>query len=113
MDLFRFGRREPPPVGPDSDDAELMAAVAALCERVVVMRGGRVVFEGTPAGLATAASGQVWLSDHPPAASRLFWRTADGRYRTLGERPAGAVPAVPAIEDGYLLLLGDAAGVAA
>ncbi|MEU6741042.1 RNA polymerase sigma factor [Streptosporangium sandarakinum] len=29
MDLFRIGRREPPPVGPDSDDAELMAAVAA------------------------------------------------------------------------------------
>ncbi|MGV9327550.1 ATP-binding cassette domain-containing protein [Streptosporangium sandarakinum] len=87
--------------------------VAALCERVVVMRGGRVVFEGTPAGLATAASGRVWLSDHPPAASRLFWRTADGRYRTLGERPAGAVPAAPAIEDGYLLLLGDAARVAA
>ncbi|MFF0309493.1 RNA polymerase sigma factor [Streptosporangium sp. NPDC004379] len=29
MDLFRTRRREPPPAGPDSDDAELMAAVAA------------------------------------------------------------------------------------
>ncbi|GGS49275.1 ABC transporter ATP-binding protein [Planobispora rosea] len=80
--------------------------VAALCERVVVMNGGRVVFEGTPGGLAAVAAGRVWISDAPPSGSELFWRTADGRYRTLGERPPGGAPAVPAIEDGYLLLLG-------
>ncbi|MFI7058533.1 ABC transporter ATP-binding protein [Streptosporangium canum] len=81
--------------------------VAALCERVIVMNRGRVVFQGTPAELATAASGQVWLSDAPPPGSHLFWRTADGRYRTLGARPPGAAPAVPAVEDGYLFLLGE------
>ncbi|MET8340066.1 ATP-binding cassette domain-containing protein [Streptosporangium canum] len=81
--------------------------VAALCERVIVMNRGRVVFQGTPAELATAASGQVWLSDAPPFGSHLFWRTADGRYRTLGVRPPGAAPAVPAVEDGYLFLLGE------
>ncbi|WP_425443254.1 ATP-binding cassette domain-containing protein [Streptosporangium canum] len=74
--------------------------VAALCERVIVMNRGRVVFQGTPAELATAASGQGWLSDAPPSGSHLFWRTADGRYRTLGVRPPGAAPAVPAVEDG-------------
>ncbi|MEU4833211.1 ABC transporter ATP-binding protein [Streptosporangium sp. NPDC023615] len=84
--------------------------VAALCERVVVMRGGRAVFEGTPAGLAATAAGRVWSSDRSPAASEVFWRTADGRYRTLGARPPGAVPAEPGVEDGYLLLLGGGSG---
>ncbi|GII00254.1 ATP-binding cassette domain-containing protein [Planobispora takensis] len=87
--------------------------VAALCERVVVMNGGRVVFEGTPGELAGVAAGQVWISDAPPSGSALFWRTADGRYRTLGENPPGGTPAVPAIEDGYLLLLGAPAEAAA
>ncbi|GII77306.1 ABC transporter ATP-binding protein [Sphaerisporangium rufum] len=87
--------------------------VAALCERVVVVGGGRAVFTGTPAGLAATAAGQVWLSERPPAGRQLFWRTADGRYRALGERPEGAEPAVPGVEDGYLLLLGDTAAVAA
>ncbi|MFD1543389.1 ATP-binding cassette domain-containing protein [Nonomuraea guangzhouensis] len=83
--------------------------VAALCERVVTMVRGRVVFDGTPGGLAATAAGQVWLSDRAPSESRLFWRTANGRYRTLGDRPPGAEPAEPGVEDGYLLLVGEAA----
>ncbi|WP_067169858.1 ATP-binding cassette domain-containing protein [Microtetraspora niveoalba] len=79
--------------------------VAALCERVVVMRDGAAVFRGTPGDLAATAAGRVWLSDRPPAGESLFWRTADGRYRTLGDRPGEAVPADPGVEDGYLLLL--------
>ncbi|MFI6180460.1 ATP-binding cassette domain-containing protein [Nonomuraea sp. NPDC051191] len=86
--------------------------VAALCERVIVMNRGLVVFQGTPGELATVASGQVWISDAPPHDSRLFWRTADGRYRTLGASPRGAAPAAPAVEDGYLLLLGEPVGAA-
>ncbi|MEV0974233.1 ATP-binding cassette domain-containing protein [Microtetraspora glauca] len=84
--------------------------VAALCERVIVMRDGAEAFQGTPGGLAATAAGQVWLSDHPPAEKGLFWRTADGRYRTLGARPPSGVPADPGVEDGYLLLLGEGAG---
>ncbi|WP_370018393.1 ATP-binding cassette domain-containing protein [Planotetraspora sp. GP83] len=80
--------------------------VAALCERVVVMDGGRVLFDGTPRGLAGVADGRVSLSGERPAGDRLFWRTADGRYRTLGEPPSGAEPAEPTVEDGYLMLLG-------
>ncbi|MFI7639747.1 ATP-binding cassette domain-containing protein [Nonomuraea sp. NPDC049400] len=83
--------------------------VAALCERVVVMRDGRAVFDGTPGGLAAVADGRVWLSDAPPSATELFWRTADGRYRTLGAPPPAADAAAPGVEDGYLVLLGEAA----
>ncbi|WP_062355421.1 ABC transporter ATP-binding protein [Herbidospora yilanensis] len=78
--------------------------VTTLCERVVVMRTGGVVFEGTPGELAAQAAGQVWLTTTPPEGT--FWRTPDGRYRTLGHRPPAAVPGEPGVEDGYLLLLG-------
>ncbi|NJP93658.1 ABC transporter ATP-binding protein [Nonomuraea sp. FMUSA5-5] len=81
--------------------------VAALCERVIVLRGGRAVFDDTPGELARVADGQVWLSAEAPAASRMFWRTADGRYRTLGDRPPAAEQATPGVEDGYLMLLGE------
>ncbi|MEW9556384.1 ATP-binding cassette domain-containing protein [Nonomuraea sp. NPDC050783] len=87
--------------------------VAALCERVIVMNGGRAVFQGTPRELAAVASSQVWISNAPPSDSRLFWRTADGRYRTLGDPPPGAAPATPTVEDGYLLLLGKPVGAEA
>jgi ABC-2 type transport system ATP-binding protein len=88
--------------------------VAALCERVVVLHRRAVVFDGTPAGLAAVADGQVWLSATPPTNARLYWRNADGRYRTVGACPdSGAEPAEPSIEDGYLLLVGDRAAVPA
>ncbi|MFI7028486.1 ABC transporter ATP-binding protein [Microbispora rosea] len=80
--------------------------VAALCERVVVMDSGRILFDGTPSGLAAVAAGRVSLGDHRPGPGALFWRTADGRYRTIGDTPADAVPAEPTVEDGYLLLVG-------
>jgi ABC-2 type transport system ATP-binding protein len=83
--------------------------VGALCERVVVMSGGRVVFEGGPRDLAQVAEGQVWLSETPPQGNAAYWRNADGLYRTLGRRPDGAEAARPSIEDGYLLLLGNVA----
>ncbi|GAA3556930.1 ABC transporter ATP-binding protein [Nonomuraea rosea] len=83
--------------------------VAALCERVVVLRDGRAAFDGTPRELAGIADGRVWLSDEAPAAARVFWRTADGRYRTLGDRPPAAEATRPGVEDGYLTLLGEAA----
>lgn len=83
--------------------------VAALCERVVVLFGGRVLFDGTPQGLAQHAADQVWLTRQAPPGGRFFWRTADGRYRVLGERPDEAEYADPEVEDGYLLLLGDRA----
>ncbi|MFC4066037.1 ABC transporter ATP-binding protein [Actinoplanes subglobosus] len=82
--------------------------VGALCERVMVMSGGRVVFEGNPRELAAVAEGQVWLSEQPPEDNAAYWRNADGLYRTIGRQPDGAEAARPSIEDGYLLLLGNA-----
>ena len=78
--------------------------VAALCQRVVVMRTGRVLFHGTPAELRAVAEGRVWEdADQDPRAQRS-WMTAEGTWRHLGEPPSGAEPATPTIDDGYLLL---------
>jgi ABC-2 type transport system ATP-binding protein len=80
--------------------------VGALCERVVVMNRGRSIFDGTPRGLADLADGQVWLSTGPPPGHQMYWRTADGDYRTLGPQPPQGEATRPSIEDGYLMLLG-------
>ena len=81
--------------------------VAALCPRVVVMHRGRATFDGTPRELARVAHGAVWMSDERAPEARLSWRTGDGKYRNIGNAPAGAVPVDPTVEDGYLLLLGE------
>ncbi|MEU2791635.1 ATP-binding cassette domain-containing protein [Streptomyces sp. NPDC007100] len=80
--------------------------IAALCDRVIVFDEGRVAFDGTPSELAGAASGRVWSSDTQPGTAQAFWRTADGRYRVVGERPPGSTAVVPTVEDGYLQFLG-------
>src|SRR4051794_39925092 len=82
--------------------------VAALCQKVVVIDRGGVLFDGTPAALAALAQGQVWLADAADPDAKLSWRTATGQHRVIGHQPPGAVAAVPTIEDGYLLLLGQA-----
>jgi ABC-2 type transport system ATP-binding protein len=82
--------------------------VGALCERVVVIRGGRAVFDGAPRALAQLADGQVWRSAGRPGGGAVYWRTAEGDYRTLGEQPPDGVAVPPSIEDGYLKLLGPA-----
>ncbi|GII94564.1 hypothetical protein Ssi02_47950 [Sinosporangium siamense] len=79
--------------------------IAALCERVVVINRGSVLFTGTPRELAETAAGHVWLAEQPPPGSRASWRTAEGSYRVLGARPARGQAVAPAVEDGYLLLL--------
>jgi ABC-2 type transport system ATP-binding protein len=82
--------------------------VAALCHRVVVMDGGRVLFDGTPEALIEAARGRVWVSDRPDPRARLSWRTGLGHHRLIGDPPPGATLAEPALEDAYLLLIGRA-----
>jgi ABC-2 type transport system ATP-binding protein len=83
--------------------------VAAICDRVLVMSSGRIMFDGSPRQLAAVAEGKVWLSPNRPDEARLFWRTTDGLYRGVGEPPAAARLIEPGIEDGYLLLVGSAA----
>ncbi|WP_030451169.1 ATP-binding cassette domain-containing protein [Herbidospora cretacea] len=79
--------------------------VAALCRRVLVMRGGVFLFDGPPHEIAGKAAGQVWLSAHSSTDGQTGWRAADGRYRVVGQPPPDAVPAEPTVEDGYLVLL--------
>jgi ABC-2 type transport system ATP-binding protein len=83
--------------------------VAALCQRVIVMLDGQVLFEGTPRELTRVADGRVWLADDRAAGARLSWRTADGAHRNIGEAPSDADLVAPTLEDGYLLLVGDRA----
>jgi ABC-2 type transport system ATP-binding protein len=81
--------------------------VAALCERVVVLAGGRVRFDGSVVDLVATAAGQVWLSVDDVADAAVSWRTGTGRYRVVGgRRPPGAEEAEPTLEDAYLLMLG-------
>lgn len=79
--------------------------VVALCERVVVLTGGVVRFDGTPAELAATASGRVWVDGAQDPAAALSWRTGDGSYRHIGDPPAGAAIAAATIDDAYLLMV--------
>ena len=81
--------------------------VAALCERVVVLAGGTVRFDGAVTDLVATAEGRVWLSDEPGPDSLVSWRTGTGRHHVVGGTPPpGAVPTEPTLEDAYLLMLG-------
>ena len=80
--------------------------VAALCQRVVVMHGGVIRFDGTPAELAQLAAGRVWLAATRDPSAQLAWMTGDGMVRHVGEPPASARLDDPRVEDGYLLLVG-------
>ncbi|GAA3228769.1 hypothetical protein GCM10020256_41230 [Streptomyces thermocoprophilus] len=81
--------------------------VAMLCQRVVVLAGGRVRFEGTPAELTARAAGRVWSSAERDPGARAGWRTGTGMFRNVGDPPEGADLLEPTLEDGYLLTLGD------
>jgi ABC-2 type transport system ATP-binding protein len=83
--------------------------VAALCERVLVMDEGRVLFDGGAQQLAEQARGAVWIAAERDARARLSWRTADGRHRHIGDAPPGATLMDPTIEDAYLLMVGERA----
>lgn len=80
--------------------------VAALCGRVVVMLAGCVRFDGRPSELAACADGRVWLAEERDERATLGWVGGDGRWRNIGEPPAGTVTVEPTIEDGYLVLTG-------
>ncbi len=81
--------------------------VAALCERVVVLAGGTVRFDGAVTDLVATAVGRVWLADEPGADALVSWRTGSGRHHVVGGAPpVGADPTEPTLEDAYLLMLG-------
>lgn len=85
--------------------------IAATCEQVAVIAGGRLRWQGPPAALAACARGLVWeVEGEAPAGTVVVAsRRAEGttRLRVLSrERPTPASrPAEPAVEDGYVALL--------
>jgi ABC-type multidrug transport system ATPase subunit len=92
--------------------------VAVACERVLVLAGGRLVFDGSPPDLARTARGQVWEvrldPGHEPdlaAGARIVDQVpqADGGARLRVLHPVAprsdARPAEPTLEDGYLHLV--------
>jgi ABC-2 type transport system ATP-binding protein len=83
--------------------------VAALCQRVVVIDGGRILHDSTPGDLIELARGRVWVADESDPRARVSWRTGSGQHRLIGDPPSGATLAEPAIEDAYLLLIGRSA----
>jgi ABC-2 type transport system ATP-binding protein len=79
--------------------------VAALCDRVIVLDGGAVCFDGTVAALIATAAGQVWVGPEPNAGALTFWRTGTGAMRSIGGTPRPDAHAVePVVEDAYLLM---------
>ncbi|MYR60576.1 ABC transporter ATP-binding protein, partial [Streptomyces sp. SID625] len=87
--------------------------VAMLCNHVIVMAGGRIRFEGTPAALTAQAAGRVWSGTERDPAARAGWRTGTGDFRNVGDPPEGARLLEPTLEDGYLLALDDSGSKAA
>jgi ABC-2 type transport system ATP-binding protein len=83
--------------------------VAALCERVVVLDAGRILFDGTVDTMIAGATGRVWMAAERHPAALHAWRTRTGRIRNVGDPPPDAELIEPALEDAYLLLVGDAA----
>jgi ABC-2 type transport system ATP-binding protein len=81
--------------------------VAALCERVIVMSGGSLVFDGGVPDLVGLAAGRVWMAAERHPNAQHAWRTGTGRIRNIGDPPVGADLIEPALEDAYLLLVGD------
>ena len=86
--------------------------VAQTCPYVCVLRGGRLRYDGTTSGLVDAARGRTWITPPlaaPPAGAVVAnaAATPEGtRYRVVADiPPAGAQPAEPTLEDGYLALV--------
>jgi len=84
--------------------------IAAMCQRVIVIDGGSVRFDGTPAELAARAAGHVWVSDQVDPSAKLSWIDALGQRRHIGTPPDGATLVSPTIDDAYLLLVGRNSG---
>ena len=83
--------------------------VAALCERVVVLDKGHVLYDGLVSDLIDRAAGRVWISDEAHPAAQHTFRTGSGKWRNVGDPPPGARTIEPALEDAYLLLVGEPA----
>jgi ABC-type multidrug transport system ATPase subunit len=88
--------------------------ISQSCNDLAVLRGGRVLFRGSPTDLIARASGHVWtiISDGARPDDRLtivstLQMQRGVQYRVVGD-PKGdatASPVEPSLEDGYIWLM--------
>jgi ABC-2 type transport system ATP-binding protein len=79
--------------------------VSALCDRVIVLDGGRVCFDGSVPELVSTATGRVHVGPTPNLGAVTTWKTGTGMVRSVGGQPAiGSAVVEPSVEDAYLLL---------
>jgi ABC-type multidrug transport system ATPase subunit len=91
--------------------------VAAVCDHVLILHRGRGVASGTPGSITAAAQDRVfeWIAPSStlpadPAYEICEAERSNGtvRLRVVGDRPAGATPVAPRLEDAYVWLTRDA-----
>lgn len=88
--------------------------IAQTCRNLAIMKNGKVVFQGTTAELVGQTRGKVWIittQGIKPEGNFTVVSTlnmgATIQYRVVGALSprAGAVPAEPSLEDGYVWLM--------
>jgi ABC-2 type transport system ATP-binding protein len=88
--------------------------ISQTCQRLAIMKQGRVIFQGTVAGLLREARGRVWLlnatGEKPAENFSIVSMVNMGtyvQYRVVGELAphAGFQPAEPGLEDAYVWLI--------
>lgn len=100
----------------------IVSDVEAIADEILLMKGGRIVEQGTVPQLADTARGKVWtLRTDAAAAAKLeaVYNVANLRHEGEGvelrlitaDPPAGAAAAEPTLEDVYLWHFADEEGI--
>ncbi|AKB54591.1 ABC transporter ATP-binding protein [Methanosarcina barkeri MS] len=90
--------------------------VESICNRLIVLYRGEILFDGNPVELIKKAAGHVGVLDSDCEAgpdietdcivtSRLITETG-AQYRIVGDKlPSGIKPVIPSLEDAYMYLI--------
>lgn len=90
--------------------------VESICNRLIVLNSGEILFDGNPVELIKKAAGHVGVLDSDCEASpdietdcivtsRLITETG-AQYRIVGDKlPSGIKPVIPSLEDAYMYLI--------
>lgn len=103
----------------------IVSDVESIADRILMMRAGSFVLDGTPAELTQAVCGKVWeahvpatsvdtLCAHLTVANERYLEDGQALVRFIAETPAieGARPVNPTLEDLYLYTFQDEATTA-
>jgi len=88
--------------------------IAQTCQRLAVLKDGRLIYQGTTAAAIREAQGKVWIittSAYKPEGNFTVVATLNmgttAQYRVVGDPSpeVAAVPAEPTLEDAYVWLM--------